>query len=253
MIDRLLTLPHVAALTCAGWRRTRLWSALCAATAAAAMATAAAPAGASAASPVYGVVPQDSALPSGEDLDLMRQGGVDSIRLMAHWGTAEPIPGQFNWGTLDALVRETTARGIQPLLFFYGPPEWAARQDGRSCTGDACAVFAPRSTATRAAYANFARETVKRYGPDGDFWRPPPDSSTGPPCGCTVPQPIRVWQVWNEQNSPKYFAPKVNVKSYAKLVRSAGKAIKSVDPKAEVMLGGMWGPESLNRGRRSPR
>ena len=30
---------------------------------------------------------------------------------------------------------------------------------------------------------------------------------TEPPCGCTEPHPIATWQIWNEQNSPKYFAP----------------------------------------------
>jgi hypothetical protein len=61
-----------------------------------------------------------------------------------------------------------------------------------------------------------------------------------------------VWQIWNEQNSPKYYAPKVKVGGYAKLVKAASEAIKSVDPEAEVMLGGMWGPESLKRGKKKP-
>ena len=63
---------------------------------------------------------------------------------------------------------------------------------------------------------------------------------------------MRVWQVWNEQNTPKYYAPKVNVRGYAKLVKATGKAIKSADPDAEVMLGGMWGPESLKEGNKPP-
>jgi hypothetical protein len=175
----------------------------------------------------------------------MGQGGVDAIRLMAHWGTVEPTPGERNWGTLDALVRETTARGIQPLFVLYGPPEWAAHRDGNSCAGEECAIFAPRSNETQTAYANFARDLVQRYGPGGDFWTPAA-------CGCTVAQPIRMWQLWNEQNSPKYYAPKVNAKEYAKLVAKSSKAIKSVDRKAEVMLGGMWGPESLKRGKKKP-
>jgi hypothetical protein len=33
----------------------------------------------------------------------------------------------------------------------------------------------------------------------------------------------------------------VRVGRYAKLVKAAGRAIKSADPDAEVMLGGMWG------------
>jgi hypothetical protein len=59
-----------------------------------------------------------------------------------------------------------------------------------------------------------------------------------------VAQPLRVWQLWNEQNSSKYYAPKVDIADYAKLVKAAGKAIKQVDPQADVILGGTWGPES---------
>src|SRR5919106_3960748 len=155
-----------------GSRRPRSGAlALCAAVACAG-ATLIAPTAASA-DPVYGVVPQDGALPSRGDLHLMRAGGVESMRLMAHWGTVEPAPGARNWGTLDALVRETTERGIQPLLFLYGPPPWVVEEDGRKCAEADCAVIAPSSKSTRKAYARFAKAAVRRYGPDGDFWKPP--------------------------------------------------------------------------------
>ena len=36
------------------------------------------------------------------------------------------------------------------------------------------------------------------------------------------------------------------------MVKAAGKAIKSEDPGAEVMLGGMWGPQSLKQGKDKP-
>jgi hypothetical protein len=67
---------------------------------------------------------------------------------------------------------------------------------------------------------------------------------TEPPCGCTEPSPVVVWQIWNEQNSPKYFAPKVNVRRYAAMLKAAAAGIRSVDPAAEIVLGGMWGPNS---------
>ena len=252
------------------------------------------------ADPVYGVVPQDGAVPEAADLELMPAAGISSVRLLASWATAEPSPGQYNWSTLDAMVRETTNHGIQPYLFLYGTPQWAAEMDGRSCVGNDCSVYAPKSAATRAAFADFSAAIVKRYGPGGDFFKapvstrpvsdlpvetatgssgtsfttaallddplcqiptlcpdppppppPPPDSPppppTEPPCGCTEAHPITVWQIWNEQNSPKYFAPKVNVGSYAKLLAASSAAIKGVDPTAEVVLGGMWGPASAKK------
>jgi hypothetical protein len=73
---------------------------------------------------------------------------------------------------------------------------------------------------------------------------PDPPLPTEPPCDCTEAHPIITWQIWNEQNSPKYFAPKVDVGRYAALLKSAADGIRSVDPSAEIVLGGMWGPNS---------
>lgn len=257
-------------------------------------------ASASAAKLTYGVVPQDGAVPSADDLLLMPEAGISSIRLLLHWASVEPTPGAYDWSGIDATVRETTNRGIQPLLLFYGSPEWVTDRDNRRCAATECSVYAPKSQATRKAFARFAGAAVQRYGPGGDFWEapllagrqlagrqlaraellqvpcveplpvpgcdpgepqqppppptepplPPPSPPPGPgepPCGCTTPSPLRVWQVWNEQNSPKYFAPRVDVKSYAKLLEATSKAIKAVDPGAEVMLGGMWGPAAASK------
>ena len=248
---------------------------------------------ASARIPVYGVVPQDGALPDLADLDLMPAGGIDGIRMMAHWASVEKAPGEYDWSIIDGLVRQTTSRGITPLFFLYGTPAWAARSDGHRCRGEACSVFAPASRRTRKAFASFAREAVERYGPGGDFWEapvglrgagapaalggsgrglvpcllpplcppappppPPPEpdpppSPTEPPCQCDEPRPIRTWQVWNEQNSPKYFAPRVNARRYGNILRNVNGAIKSADPGAEVVLGGMWGPRYLARRARA--
>jgi hypothetical protein len=259
---------------------------------------------------VFGVVPQDGALPSGADLRLMHQGGATSIRLMAHWPTAQPTKQHnYDWNTLDAMVREATARGVKPFLFFYGTPDWALAEDGHICGPGLCSTDPPSSHATRKAFAAFAAAAVKRYGPGGAFWKkpksraatalpalgpidpctldptlpgcappptevctlnpslpgcppppegpgttppPPPPPSPPPapgqaPCECNKAHPLRTWQIWNEQNSPKYFSPKVDVKKYAKMLKAASAAIKKVDPHADVVMGGMWGPDSAKK------
>ncbi len=265
--------------------------------------------GSASAKTLFGVVPQDGALPSGDELRLMNHGGAKLIRTMAHWPTAQPTKKRhYNWTTLDGIVRETTRHGVKPYLFFYGTPDWAVAKDGHDCAPGACSAYPPSSRATRKAFADFAAAAVKRYGPGGAFWRkprsggratlpalgpidpctidptlpgcapppptvcdlnpslpgcappdgpgttppppPPPTTPPGPnepPCGCRKPRPIRVWQIWNEQNSPKYFAPRVDVKKYAKLLKAANTAIKKVDRRAEVVLGGMWGPENAGK------
>ena len=149
--------------------------------------------GGGAAKPVFGVVPRPSA-PTAEDLDLMPEAGISGIRLIAPWTSIESDRGSYDWRGLDAVVRETTGRGIQPLLVFYGTPEWAAHQDGHSCIGAACATFPPWSEATRAAFAAFVGAAAERYGPGGDFW-PAPVSTTVEvgDSGEPAPPPVAAW------------------------------------------------------------
>jgi hypothetical protein len=268
---------------------------------------------ASAGTVTYGVVPQDGAVPSREDVELMASGGIDQIRLILHWPTVESTPGHYDWSSVDAMVRETSNYGVEPFFFIYGTPNWAATIDGhKHCDRRDCAIYAPTSPKTRKAYAAFAKAAVQRYGPGGDFWEvpsakaapsrplraafpastserlipclpiplpgceptpppnpppppgtpppppdppptppPPPDSPPPPPdqppCGCTEAHPIHDWQLWNEQNSPKYFAPKEDIEAYAKLVKAAGTAIHEADPHSDVILGGAWGPASASK------
>jgi hypothetical protein len=243
-----------------------------------------------AAKPVFGIVPQDGALPSTSDLDLMPGAGIGGLRTMVSWAQIERNPGQYDWTQADAIIRETTNRGIEPLVFLYGTPDWAAKLDHRDCVEGDCSVYPPKTKAARNAFGAFAAAAASRYGPGGDFWQapvippatpaiaapvatlddepsdcplpvpicppepsptppppaPPPDPPlpTEPPCGCTTAHPITTWQIWNEENSPKYFAPKVNVPRYAAILNSAAEGIRYVDPTAEIVLGGMWGPHS---------
>jgi hypothetical protein len=164
-----------------------------------------APAMASAAAPVYGVIPAGD-LPPAKEMELMHEGGVESIRLTAHWGSVEFVPGARDWSSLDSLVLETTARGIQPMVVLYGSPDWVAQVDGRQCARD-CSIIAPASKQTRRAFAQFAQDAVARYGPGGDYQGPPTRTQYPAPCQCTFAQPVRVWQVQNE-NTVKYYGPR---------------------------------------------
>ncbi|MGH2952118.1 MAG: hypothetical protein ACRDKX_08745 [Solirubrobacterales bacterium] len=214
------------------------------------------PAPAAAAPPpgFYGVVTQDGGAPEEGDLGTIRAGGAGSIRLLAHWAAIEAQEGAYDWSSLDAAVRSAVGAGLKPMLFLWGTPAWAVNRDGYACAVN-CNVFAPASRETREAFARFAAAAVGRYGPGGDFWEAPeiacplpvpilcPDGPE-PPCRCDQPAPLRVWQVWNEENSRTYYAPVVNVAGYADLLKRASRAIRSADPGAEVVLGGMWGPNS---------
>jgi hypothetical protein len=199
-----------------------------------------APAAASAQSPaasgfVVGVAPQQPLGPG--DMQLMRSASIESFRLFINWSEVERLPGLYDWSASDAAIAAGAAEGITALPFLYGTPTWAAALDGQQCSAHGCVPFAPRSDVTRASFALFAAAAVGRYGPQGTFWLTHPD----------LPRtPIGSWQVWLEQNSPTYFAPRPDVRSYAKLLDAAAGAIRGADPAAEVVLGGMWGAESTS-------
>ena len=81
-----------------------------------------------------------------------------------------------------------------------------------------------------AGWFNFLRLAVQRYGPNGTFWAANPT---------IPPRPIRVWQIWNEPNF-KYFVTHPNPGQYGKLVKISSGAIRSIDPGAKIVLGGLF-------------
>ena len=198
----------------------------------------------------YGVVPQ-TALEAGDFSELQRD-RVGIVRQLFLWPEIEPSPGQYDWSSTDETIRQASAAGIEVFPVLYGVPAWAQSEKLNSRCGVTCGPSTPEA---RQGFARFAAAAVARYGPGGSFFtEPPPPPPEQPPSDpCTVPpllckrgglgdKPIEVWQIWNEQNSPKYYGPKVNVRQFAGLVKQASKAIRAQDPKAEVVLGGMWGP-----------
>ena len=189
---------------------------------------AAAPSQAKAPRTFFGVVPQTAL--GDTDFDRMGQAKIGTLRILVSWNTINASAGSFDWGGLDAVVGGAAENGVEVLPFLYGTPDWVATGlDGRSCSGD-CSIFAPKSAAALDSWSTFVGAAVDRYGPNGQFWTENP----------TVPKvPITAWQIWNEQNSSTFFAPKPNQKAYAKLVGAASDAIKTRDPAAEVVLGGM--------------
>ncbi len=179
----------------------------------------------------YGVVPQTPLV--GGDFKRMGEGGVGTLRSMLSWASVDPTkaPDDYDWSAFDAIVGEAARNGVTVLPFVYGSPEWVAKGlERRSCTGARCATFAPRTSAALDAWGQFVGDAVERYGRGGEFWAENP----------RVPKkPIRAWQIWNEQNSKSFYAPKPSTKAYAKLLESASRAIRSADRRADVVLGGM--------------
>jgi len=170
-----------------------------------------------------------------QDIERMDQGNVGTLRIVMPWSLLDPSPkaddGDFS--TIDPVVILAAQHGIRLVPTIYGTPDWVAHDlDHDSCDTSECAAFAPHTRPALAAWADFADELVARYGPNGALWQTHPD---------VKPVPVRVWQIWNEQNSPTFYQPAVSPTRYAAVLRAASTAIKDRDPGAEVILGGMFG------------
>ena len=180
----------------------------------------------------WGVVPQS--VPTPEQLARIKRGGVDSIRIPISWESQSGPGATPDWSGVDTVVGHAAEAGIDVLPYVYGAPSWAVPSAPVPGTHGAGLSAAPRNLpatgAAGRAWSTFLRLAVERYGPTGSFW------STHP----KIPEePIRTWQVWNEENF-KYFVTRPNPAEYGKLVKISSAAIKSVDPGAKVVLGGLF-------------
>ncbi|TML04202.1 MAG: hypothetical protein E6G41_12340 [Actinobacteria bacterium] len=121
-------------------------------------------------------------------------------------------------------MRAAAQRGLEVMPVLFNPPGFHTSGPPRpSWRG----TFPPRRPADLGA---FAVVLVRRYGPDGSFWKGHPE---------LTPVPIRTWQVWNEPSLPVYWPTGPDPKAYARLLAATGKAIKSVDPGATIVSAGI--------------
>jgi hypothetical protein len=186
----------------------------------------------------FGIVPQ--AILSEEDVSYMRAARIGTIRLAIGWESVQPTRrGGFNWEGPDREIATAVSQGLQILPFLSGVPRWLSRKSTKLPVDSATA---------RRGWSAFVKAAVKRYGPGGEFWteHSPAVAKEGIVIG--RPLPIHTWQIWNEANF-FYFAYPVSVSRYARLLKLTYPAIKSADPRAQIVLSGLFG-EPDEQGKR---
>jgi hypothetical protein len=163
----------------------------------------------------------------------MRRTGIGSLRFPIYWSLAEPAPGVFDWASTDAFLISTARYGFGRLPFIWGSPSWVARAPSRRCHFPRLRCETLRlpvhSFRQRRAWSEFLRALVGRYGPSGTFWALHPEVRR---------DPIRNWQIWNEENDHRF--GEASAGGYAALLRVSAPAIRSVDPDARIVLGGLY-------------
>jgi hypothetical protein len=147
--------------------------------------------------------------------------GIRLERQTFNWKQIETAPGRFDLSYYDVYVAKLAAHGIRVLPVLFDTPRFHVRaQRGRS----AC------EPEENADFARFAAILVWRYGPQGTLWRERPN----------LPKiPIHSWEVWNEPTLPAYSCGRPSARRYARMLRSVGRAIKGLDPHAEVVSAGL--------------
>ncbi len=155
-------------------------------------------------------------------LAVARYAGATHGRIDFPWDTVQPHgPADHNYSWTDKAVTALVSQGITPTpMLGYSAP-WAAYLPGNTKSP-------PRDIAQ---YAAFAQLMVQRYSPQGTFWKKHPG----------LPYlPVTRWEVWNEPNLPRMFwQTGRGPEAYARMYIATRAAIKTIDPAAKVIIGGM--------------
>jgi polysaccharide biosynthesis protein PslG len=164
-------------------------------------------------------------------LAALHETGATIGRSDALWDAVElgpPVRGvhHYDWRFDDRIAGSLAAHGLKwlPIVDYTAP--WAESISGQEHSP-------PRSNGDFAAYAG---ALAVRYGPGGGFWRAHPE---------LTPQPVDTYEIWNEPDETSFWPPAPDAARYAKLYLLARKAIKSADPTARVIIGGLAHPEAF--------
>jgi polysaccharide biosynthesis protein PslG len=170
-----------------------------------------------------GISPQN---PLGhKDFELMREAGVDNVRLPMFWSGIEgksPLVVRPDWSSFDKEVELAAEANVRIMPFVWASPEWVASEP----------IDLPVKTSwQRWAWQKFLREAARRYGPEGEFWEDHRKLDY---------LPITHWEIWNEENIVS-FAEAPDPAEFAKLIRISGAALHGIDPESQVIVGGLFG------------
>jgi len=134
--------------------------------------------------------------------------GVGWIRSDFDWSAIEPTSGTFKWSAYDRVVAAANAHHLTVLAVLTGTPVWARPASCQS--SEFCAPANP------ASFAVFAGAAAARYATLG----------------------VHDWEIWNEPNGI-FWLPKPDPAAYVALLRATAPAIKTADPTATLISGGL--------------
>jgi Bacterial Ig domain len=143
-------------------------------------------------------------VPTGKKASALR---ADWVRLWAGWDALEERRGvlsEHNVAPLRAHVTDLKARGIKVLMIVHLSPSWASGGQGGAAP--------PSDPATFGSFMGRIAAAIPG---------------------------VDAWELWNEPDSPAFFAGGPDPAKYAAMLRAAYPAIKAAQPADTVVSGGM--------------
>lgn len=129
--------------------------------------------------------------------------GIKWVRIDIEWAKIESKKGEFYYLESDRVIDRAKSNGLSILGILYGSPAWSNNKKGSNYPPD-----------NPDNWRIFVRKTVKKYK-----------------------NIIKYWNIWNEPNVEKFFAPGKDV-FVEQIFKPAAEEIRSVDPEAFIV-----GPE----------
>lgn len=144
--------------------------------------------------------------------DIVARLGVGWVREDFHWFRIQPAPdAPYDWTFTDEAVRALSRRGVNILGVIGHPPGWATPFPNDIPHGHS--FYAPDPQ----RFATFAAAVAQRYR-----------------------NYIFHWEIWNEPDNPLFWKPAPDPGAYATLLRLTSAAIRSVNPQAKILIGGVY-------------
>jgi len=179
--------------------------------------------------PPFGI--EMGAITDANGLQQAREAEMKWVRYNAiRWDVVQPDgPGTYNWSALsnvEADLIRARQSGLRPIVIIRGTPSWAQKVPGYFC--------GPIKQENLDEFANFLRALTQRYKDSPyniKYW----ELGNEPDAPWDVLGTNSGFGCWGDGNDTSGFGGG----HYAEMLKQAYPAIKSADPQAQVLIGGL--------------
>ncbi|MGE4351539.1 MAG: cellulase family glycosylhydrolase [Bdellovibrionales bacterium] len=166
----------------------------------------------------YGVQVKE-ARTSDAELKKIKAAGLSYVRFVIPWAEVEKGEGTFVWGYFDTFIERLREHGLKAVVVLGGGhPRYTGFMEAPEGNIDQTDTYllAPATPKAIEKFAAYTAATVKHFGHEGI-----------------------VWELWNEPDSDRFWAPHAKAEDYIAVATAACQAMRVADPKAHIVGPGM--------------